>query len=101
MSPPIFTPDGSAVTEIVLPDGSTASEVVAPDGSVVFDAGPEIPDSGVLRYEFEDDSNTTTAVDSWTDDTHTAYDGAINGATYTTDAKVGSMSLSFDGTDDE
>jgi len=33
----------------VLPDGSTASEVVAPDGSVVFDAGPEIPDSVVSR----------------------------------------------------
>src|SRR6056297_1479058 len=49
MSPPIFTPDGSEVTEIVLPDGSTASQVVGPDGSVVFDAGPDIPDSAEVQ----------------------------------------------------
>jgi len=45
MSPPIYTPDGSEVSEIVLPDGSTASEVIDPDGNVVFEAGPDIPDS--------------------------------------------------------
>ena len=49
MSPPIYTPDGQEVTEIVLPDGSTASEVVAPDGSVVFEAGPDIPDSAIFQ----------------------------------------------------
>jgi len=45
MSPPIFNPDGSEVSEIVLPDGSTASQVIGPDGNVVFEAGPDIPDS--------------------------------------------------------
>jgi len=50
MSPPIFTPDGSEVSEIVLPDGSTASEVIGPDGNVVFEAGGDIPDSGLLHY---------------------------------------------------
>jgi len=45
MSPPIFNPDGSEVSEIVLPDGSTASQVIGPDGNVVFEAAPDIPDS--------------------------------------------------------
>jgi len=53
MSPPIFTPDGSEVSEIVLPDGSTASEVIGPDGNVVFEAGPDIPDSVIDNYELE------------------------------------------------
>jgi hypothetical protein len=55
MSPPIFTPDGSEVSEIVLPDGSIASEVVAPDGSVVFE-GPDIPDSAIHRWKLDDSS---------------------------------------------
>jgi len=49
MSPPIYTPDGSEVSEIVLPDGSTASQVIGPDGNVVFEAAPDIPDSVVAR----------------------------------------------------
>jgi len=53
MSPPIFNPDGSEVSEIVLPDGSTASQVIGPDGNVVFEAGPDIPDSGVHYYAGE------------------------------------------------
>jgi len=52
MSPPIFTPDGSEVSEIVLPDGSTTSEVIGPDGNVVFEAGPDIPDSGNLQAQY-------------------------------------------------
>jgi len=87
MSPPIRTPDGSEVSEIVLPDGSTASEVIGPDGNVVFE-------TGVLYYNFEDDSDTTTAVDSWNDN-----NGTISGATYSTDAKVGSSALDFGGDD--
>jgi len=54
MSPPIYTPDGTEVSEIVLPDGSTASEVIGPDGNVVFEAGPDIPDSGVDNWEDAD-----------------------------------------------
>jgi hypothetical protein len=74
MSPPIFTPDGSEVREIVLPDGSTASEVVAPDGSVVFDP---IPDSLISYWTFDDaDTSGSTAID-----TVGSNDGTINGAT--------------------
>lgn len=79
MSPPIYTPDGSEVTEIVLPDGSTASEVVAPDGSVVFEAGPDIPDSVIHRYTFENNGDTATLTDSVG-----SADGTISGMTYTT-----------------
>jgi len=50
MSPPIYTPDGSEVSEIVLPDGSTASQVIGPDGNVVFEAAPDIPDSVVIQH---------------------------------------------------
>jgi hypothetical protein len=56
MSPPIYTPDGTEVNEIVLPDGSTASEVVGPDGNVVFEAEPDIPDS--VDYQALETSNT-------------------------------------------
>jgi len=63
MSPPIYTPDGSEVSEIVLPDGSTASEVIGPDGNVVFEAGPDIPDSVVENWE---DGDTTVPRDNWT-----------------------------------
>ena len=49
MTPPIFTPDGTEVEEVILPDGSVASEVIAPDGTVVFDA---MPDSG-LQHEYD------------------------------------------------
>jgi len=52
MSPPIYTPDGSEVSEIVLPDGSTASEVIGPDGNVVFEAGSDIPDSENLHESY-------------------------------------------------
>jgi len=49
-----------------------------------------IPDSGVSRWEFEQD-----VTDSWG-----SNDGTNNGATFTTDAKVGSYALDFDGTND-
>jgi hypothetical protein len=51
MSPPIYTPDGSEVSEIVLPDGSTASEVIGPDGNVVFEAPPDIPDESIYLHD--------------------------------------------------
>ena len=53
MTPPIFTPDGTEVEEVILPDGSEASEVIAPDGTVVFNA---IPDSEVISRPEDDDS---------------------------------------------
>jgi len=54
------------------------------------DALSAIPDSGVARWEFEQD-----VTDSWGDN-----DATNNGATYTSDAQVGDHALSFDGTDD-
>jgi len=76
MSPPIFTPDGSEVSEIVLPDGSTASEVIGPDGNVVFEAGPDIPDS----EDFEHNDLTG----NYGGDTgyFSIQTGTVNGGTY-------------------
>jgi len=91
MSPPIYTPDGQEVTEIVLPDGSTASEVVAPDGSVVFDAGPDIPDSVVNQYKAEDFTNP------WPDAVGAA-DMSVNGLTSST--LNGESGVFADGLDD-
>jgi len=62
MSPPIYTPDGSEVSEIVLPDGSTASEVIGPNGNVVFEAGPDIPDSALAQYNAQKDSQATGGI---------------------------------------
>jgi hypothetical protein len=58
----------------------------------------DIPDSAILQYKFEDDSDTTTATDSITG--NTPYDGTINGASYNSNAKVDSFALDFDGTED-
>jgi len=91
MSPPINLPDGSEVSEVILPDGASASEVIAPDGSTVFSA---IPGSGVARFDFEDDSDATTAVDSWFDNTL-----SINGASYTSTSAVGASALDHSGGD--
>jgi len=82
MSPPIFTPDGSEVSEIVLPDGSTASQVIGPDGNVVFEAGPDIPDSGVARLTFDDaDTSGSTALDVWNGNDGTINAGVTTGVT--------------------
>jgi len=59
------------------------------------DALSAIPDSGVTRWEWEDDSDTTTAVDSWGSNA-----GSITGATYVSDPAYGSLGLDLDGTDD-
>jgi hypothetical protein len=96
MSPPIFTPDGSEVTEIVLPDGSTASEVVAPDGSVVFDSGPDIPDSVVLQYY---GTSYNQGDSSWTDDAGNS-DMTISGDPQEGTLSDGSDALIWDDTDE-
>jgi hypothetical protein len=49
-----------------------------------------IPDSGVARYEFEQN-----VLDSWG-----AYDGTRDGATFVTNSAVGSYAISFDGEND-
>jgi hypothetical protein len=81
MSPPIFTPDGSKVREIVLPDGSTATEVVAPDGSIVFT--PPIPDSGII--------------DSFEDEDLTEYSGETSDFSTTTGTADSSFTSATDG----
>jgi len=94
MSPPIYTPDGSEVSEIVLPDGSTASEVIGPDGNVVFEAGPDIPDSAVYRWQFSAGSGSTAS------DSIGNNDGTINGATWVSGTWQGGNTLDFDGIND-
>jgi len=88
MSPPINI-DGSQVSGITI-DGTSVSEVTV-DGDVVFSA---IPDNVVSLYEYENDSDTTTALDS-----KGSNDANISGATYTTSANVGSLALDHDRTD--
>jgi hypothetical protein len=79
----VFDPSGVGIYEIDIKDQVIEIEVT------------DIPDSGVSYYEFEDDSDTTTATDSWG-----TNDGTISGAAYTTTAQVGSLALDFDGDDD-
>jgi len=95
MSPSIFNPDGPEVSEIVLPNGATASEVIDPDGNVVFEAGPDIPDSAVGYWSFNDAADTTTAVDEKGDRDATIQSGVSYDDTIVAE---GSHSLNFDGT---
>jgi hypothetical protein len=93
MSPPIFTPDGSEVAEIVLPDGSTASEVVAPDGSVVFEGG--IPDGLTNRWKIDEGTGSSLA------DSVGIQPLTTNGATWVSNSKfTGGAALDHDGSDD-
>jgi hypothetical protein len=99
MSPPIFTPDGSEVSEVYLPDGSEASEVVAPDGSVVFD-GPDFPDSLISYWTFDDaDTSGSTAIDTVGSNDAT-INGATTGVTGANQTYETNEAYSFDGTDD-
>ena len=91
----IGLPDGSVGEEVVLPSGNEASEMIAPDGSVVWEAPFDGPDSVVSLLEFEDDSDTATAIDSVG-----TFDHTINGATYTTTSAVGDQALDYDGSGD-
>jgi len=100
MSPPIFNPDGSEVSEIVLPDGSTASEVIGPDGNVVFEAAPDIRDSAVSRWTFDDaDTESGTAIDVWGDNDAT-INGATTGVNGANQTYATGEAYSFDGNDD-
>jgi hypothetical protein len=65
-------------------------------GTVTVEPAPAIPGRAVLRLQFNDDSDTATAVNSLGDP-----NGTINGATYTTsNVQEGNRALDFDGTDD-
>lgn len=80
---PIRQGDGVGLT----PNG--IAEVRKGDGTVLWSAAPDIPDSGISRYEFEDDTQASTLIDSWANN-----DGTLSGATYVNGG------LSFDGTND-
>ena len=85
MTPPIFTPDGTEVEEVILPDGSAASEVIAPDGTVVFD----VADSEVLNQAdsvwWADEGSGELVSDSVSNN-----DGTINNVDWTTGESTGS-----------
>jgi hypothetical protein len=62
------------------------------DGQTVEIDVYDIPDSAVLRLKFNDETDTTTAIDSEGDN-----NGSINGATYTSsNVQEGSHALKFD-----
>jgi len=103
MSPPIYAPDGSEVSEIVLPDGSTASQVIGPDGNVVFEAGPDIPDSGLLH---EWDAQALSAADEDPIDPRPDQQGtldlpATSAPSYETATNISEPAVFYDGADDE
>lgn len=87
--PPIRKGDGTTLA----PKG--IAEIRKGDGTVLYSGSAGVPASGISRWEFEDDSDTSTAIDSWGSNALT-----INGASYDTTAQVGSSSLVFDGVDD-
>jgi len=84
MSPPIDI-DGSEIQGATI-DGQDVSEITI-DGQEAFSG---IPDSGVLRYEFEQDVTDSFNNNDATDNTSAGY---VSG-------KVGSFAKDFDGTDD-
>jgi hypothetical protein len=54
-----------------------------------------LPNNILTQYRYEDDSDTTTAIDSVVDN-----DATVSGSSYTTTAAVGNNALDHDGTDD-
>ena len=57
-------------------------------------AADDIPDGALLYYRFDDDSDTTIAIDDIGDN-----DGSIDGATYDNESLAGDNALRFDGSD--
>ena len=81
MTPPIFTPDGTEVEEVIMPDGSEASEVIAPDGTVVFDA---IPGSDLTQY--------SSTGDAYSEITETSFEASFSDGANSTDRLYGDFS---------
>jgi len=93
----VQTPNGIGVIPTVTPPGDAhyASQRFRHAGADYGLGATSLPDGEISRWEFEDNGDTTTAIDSVG-----SNDGSINGATYTSDAKKGSYALSFDGGSD-
>ena len=104
MTPPIVTPDGTEVEEVILPDGSEASEVIAPDGTVVFDAIPEIPDSENLHAHFDlqqQPESDGVTIDPLVDQSGNGHDAdAVGGPTMNAGGFNGEDCATLDGVDD-
>ena len=90
MTPPPTNIDGTDITGATI-DCQDVQEITV-DGQTVFSPGPVLR---VVRYNFENNGDTSSITDSFGNN-----DGTINGAAYTTDSEVGNFALSFDGTGD-
>ena len=100
MAPPIFTPDGTEVEEVILPDGSEASEVIAPDGTVVFE--DPIPDSGLL-HDYDADQLGLTGgdtVNTFTDQEGDQGASASGSPTFRESAINDEAAVEYDGSND-
>jgi hypothetical protein len=97
--------DGSSFTNFEsLPYLSTPADVFAPETPVTVgtptpavEVASAIPDSGVFRYDFEDTTTASQAVDSFDNN---PINLSLNGPTYSTNARFGSNSLDYDGSGD-
>jgi hypothetical protein len=96
MSPPIREGSGSSIGSIRLGDGSEISEVRTGAGDVLFSAGPNIPDSGLLHYFNISESASTTSVD----DLQGSMNLTGNASSIEPDDIDGHDILRFDGVDD-
>jgi hypothetical protein len=86
------------MTELTWSDtdwqNASTTDVTVENGS--FQLAGAIPESGLLHeYRFNDDSDTSVAIDSAGSDNA----DIVGGASYTTDAKEGDYAISLDGTD--
>jgi len=86
MMPPTSI-DGTDITGATI-DGTDVQEITV-DGQTVFSAVPAIPTGAVAHWKFDDDSNSSVAIDSVG-----SNNGTISGATYTT-GLVGDNALNF------
>jgi hypothetical protein len=93
MMPPTSI-DGTDITGATI-DGTDVQEITV-DGDTVFTAAPDLPNSAIHQWRFDEGSGSTAA------DSIGTNDGTISGATWTSVSDlVGGFGLSFDQTDDE
>lgn len=100
-----YEPNGTLTTPRV-PLGDSSEEITSEQFQNAVDQtdidlvngrvrlAPPIPQEITNWWQFEDDSDTSTAVDS-----EGSYDGSINGASYTTTSAVGDLAMDFSGGD--
>ena len=84
--------DGTDISSVTI-DGTEVQEITA-DGQVVYTSGPDIPDSALFGWPFDEGSSTSVADEIGNED------GTVNGATWVTGDYEGGAALDGDGTDD-